>query len=73
MEGYMSKTAEVINFVSKKEVICTAHDWKNMDREDAVKKECAARKKQKGLSPIAYRNVWNHIKLVTWEDDKCQR
>ena len=69
----MSKTAEVINFVSKNEVICTAHDWKNMDREDAVKKECAARKKPKGLDPIAYRNIWNHIKQTTWADKSWQK
>tara|TARA_E500000305_G_C3974921_1_gene213846 strand:+ start:336 stop:545 length:210 start_codon:yes stop_codon:yes gene_type:complete len=69
----MNQPAEVINFVSKKKIICTAHEWKNMEREDAFQKECAARRKQKGLDPIAYRNVWNHIKLVTWEDDKCQK
>ena len=35
----MSKPAEVIHFISKRKIICTAHDWKNMDREEAVKKE----------------------------------
>lgn len=65
----MNNTAKVINFVATKKIICTAHDWKNMDREEAVKKECAARKKQKGLDPVAHRNIWNQIKILTSELD----
>tara|TARA_R100001224_G_C3975159_1_gene133885 strand:+ start:313 stop:522 length:210 start_codon:yes stop_codon:yes gene_type:complete len=66
----MSKAAEVIHFISKEKIICTERDWKNMDREEAVRKECAARKKQIGLDPIAHRNIWNHIKQITWEEKK---
>lgn len=69
----MSKTAEVINFISKEKIICTERDWKNMDREEAVRKECAARRKQIGLSPIAHRNIWNHIKQTTWADKSWQK
>ena len=36
------------------------------EREKKVKKDCAARKKQKGLDPIAHRNIWHHIKQTTW-------
>ena len=36
------------------------------EREEKVKKDCAARKKQKGLDPIAHRNIWHHIKQTTW-------
>lgn len=63
----MNKPAVVINFISHKKIICSAHDWKNMDREKAIQKECAARRKQKGLDPIAHRNIWKHINILTNE------
>lgn len=69
----MSKAAEVIHFISKEKIICTERDWKNMDREEAVRKECAARKKQIGLDPIAHRNIWNHINQTTWADKSWQK
>ena len=37
--------SSVINFISKKNIICTKQDWINMDREEAVRKDCAERKK----------------------------
>ena len=33
-----------INFIAKGNIICTAHDWLNMDREEKIKKECQERK-----------------------------
>ena len=37
--------SSVINFISKKNIICTKQDWINMDREEAVQKDCAERNK----------------------------
>ena len=37
--------SSVIDFISKKNLICTKKDWINMDREEAVRKDCADRKK----------------------------
>ena len=59
-----------INFIGKENIICTEHDWKNMDREEKVKKECAEKNKQKGMTPIQHRNVWLHIKATTEQDDR---
>ena len=57
-----------INFIGSKKTICTAHEWKNMDREDKMKKECAERKQQKGFTDTQHRNVWLHIKATTDQD-----
>lgn len=53
--------------------LMTRFDWQRIWRENAVKKECAERKKQKGLSPTAHRNVWLHIKLLTESLDVSTR
>ena len=46
-------------------VICSAMDWKNMDREEAVKKDCAERNKL--LKPFGNNNkyVWVGIGVAT--------
>ena len=41
-ELLQNKTAQT--FIGWKRVICTALDWKNMDRQDSVKKECEKRR-----------------------------
>jgi len=66
---------EVKNKNPKFKWLITAADWKLHWAENKVKKDCAARKKrqEKGLDPISYRNIWNHIKQTTWMDDKCQK
>ena len=51
--------------VNQARIICNRDDWIRMDREDAVKKDCAERKKQKNLTSRQHRNVWIHIKATT--------
>tara|TARA_R110002072_G_scaffold212306_3_gene369802 strand:+ start:308 stop:529 length:222 start_codon:yes stop_codon:yes gene_type:complete len=46
-------------------IICSVMDWKNMDREEAVQKDCAERKKL--LKPFGSKNkyVWVGIGVAT--------
>ncbi len=45
----------------KEKIICTAQDWKRMDREDALKKECAENKNK----PIGNGSKWVWIHILT--------
>lgn len=56
---------ENVNALVPLNYLMTRQDWQRIWREEAVKKDCAERKKQKGLSPIAHRNVWLHINALT--------
>lgn len=56
---------ENVNALVPLNYLMTRQDWQRIWREKAVKKDCAERKKQKGLSPIAHRNVWLHINALT--------
>jgi hypothetical protein len=47
----------------QKKIICSKEDWKRMDKEDAVKKECAERKKIPLGKNAKY--VWLGIKNTT--------
>ena len=61
---------ENVNALVPLNYLMTRQDWQRIWREEAVKKDCAKRKKQKGLSPTAHRNVWLHIKATTEQDDR---
>ena len=45
----MSETAKVIKLPKpkrmKKKIVCSVFEWKNMDREEKIKKECIERNK----------------------------
>lgn len=45
--------------------LMTANDWKMIWREEKIKKECAARRKIKGLNPTAHKIIWDQIKITT--------
>tara|TARA_R100001594_G_scaffold21580_1_gene41621 strand:+ start:4823 stop:5029 length:207 start_codon:yes stop_codon:yes gene_type:complete len=49
----------------KSKIICSALEWKNMDREEALQKECQERKKLE--KPLGKNNkyVWVGIGLAT--------
>ena len=47
----------------KEKIICTSDDWKRMDREDALKKECAENKNKKIGNGIRW--IWVHIFTTT--------
>ena len=49
--------------IMKKRVICSKEDWKRMDKEEALKKECAERKKLPLGKNSKY--VWLGIKNTT--------
>lgn len=51
--------------ISKSKVIVSRQDWLLWQRENAVKKECQDRLKNKNLSPTQHRNIWLHIKTTT--------
>ena len=47
----------------KEKIICNSDDWKRMDREDALKKECAENKNKKIGKKLKW--VWVHILTTT--------
>lgn len=57
--------SSVIDFISKKNIICTKQDWINMDREEAVRKDCADRKKSKKPLGSNSKYVWFGIGVAT--------
>jgi len=61
---------ENVNALVPVKYLMTRFDWIRLWRENAVKKDCAERKKQQGLSPRHHRNVWLHIKATTEQDDR---
>ena len=46
-------------------VICSVMDWKNMDREEAVKKDCAERNKLSKPFGNNNKDVWVGIGVAT--------
>ena len=57
--------SSVINFISKKNIICTKQDWINMDREEAVRKDCAERKKLENPLGSNSKYVWFGIGVAS--------
>ena len=57
--------SSVINFISKKNIICTKLDWINMDREEAVQKDCAERKKLSNPLGNNSKYVWFGIGIAS--------
>ena len=54
-----------MTFISKKNIICTAKEWQNMDREEAVQKDCAERKKLSKPFGSNSKYVWIGIGVAT--------
>ena len=50
---------------TKKKVICSKEDWKRMDKEEALKKDCAERKKLNNPLGKNSKYVWLGIKNTT--------
>ena len=49
----------------QKKVICSKEDWKRMDKEEALKKDCAERKKLNNPLGKNSKYVWLSIKNTT--------
>tara|TARA_R110002051_G_scaffold3811_3_gene20427 strand:+ start:1209 stop:1394 length:186 start_codon:yes stop_codon:yes gene_type:complete len=59
---------ENVNPLVPVKYLMTKFDWIRLWREEAVKKDCKKRLKQKGFTPTQHRNVWLHIKISTDQD-----
>ena len=59
------KLVDVKNKNQKLKFLITAADWKLWWAENKMKKECAARKKEK-LTKIQSRRIWRHILISTY-------
>ncbi len=50
---------------TKKKIICSKEDWKRMDKEEALQKECKERSKLKNPLGKNAKYVWLGIKNTT--------